>query len=228
MSIISNVFKVAAKTARPAVAEVVPAAKKAVNPILQKAQEAYGSVILKGVRGDIAVLTRSGESSPTIFARIGKDGTLQHLKERYVYKPFTFDNGITLRRRLDLSKTKTLDGQLVQKSVMNDRWYNQGGLTDRIRRVSYDAPNGFNGNYTARLPYNSRTEYDITNGTYKKYIEATEAPGVRIAVEKGPLIYENGHITIPKIERSSYNPNLRGDGIRRTVGNPEFFNPKLM
>ena len=230
MSLISNVFKVAAKTARPVAAEVVPAAKNVVNPVLQqKAQETFGSVLLDGVRGDIAII-RTGitSDSPTIFARIGKDGTFETLKRRIVCKPSKLNDGSILRRRLDYSGTKTLDGEVVLKSIINDRWYNQGGLTYKIRRGSYDAQNAFNGNYTWRLPYTSRTEYDITNGTYNKYIEAASEKTHRIAGEQGSLSYENGHITISKIERWAHNQNLQGDDIRRTVGTAGFLNPKFM
>lgn len=226
MSIVTQVLGIGAKCARPVLAEVP--VKKMVNPILQKAQEAYGNVVLKGVRGDIAVLTRGTESSPTIFARIGKDGTFHNLKERFLYKPFKLDDGRILRRRLDLSMTKTLDGQQVQKTVYNDRLYNLGKLINKEKKVVYDAPNACNGHYTERLPYIGRASYDISNGTYSKYIEATASPGRRIAGEKGSLLYKNGHLTIPKTEHWSYNPNLQGDDIRRKVGTAGFLDPKFM
>ena len=228
MSIISKTLGLGAKVVRPVADEAVQQAGKVVDPILQKAQETFGDVLLKGVRGDIAVLSRGMSSdAPTIFARIGKDGSLQPLKTRVLCKPVELGDGTLLRRRLDYSMTNTLDGQQVQKTIFNDRLYNRGGLAKKSRLVAYDAPNACNGHYTNRLPYTSHTEYDIVNGKFYKTIESTSRPTRRGGVS-GTLTYENGHLTPQITERWSYNPNLRGDDIRRKVGTAGFLNPNFM
>ena len=229
MSIISKTLGLGAKVVRPVADEAVQQAGKVVDPILQKAQETFGDVLLKGVRGDIAVLSRGMSSdAPTIFARIGKDGSLQPLKTRLLCKPVELGDGTLLRRRLDYSMTKTLDGQQVQKTIFSDRLYNRGELAKKSRRVVYDAPNACNGHYTSTLPYGSNTEYDIANGKFYKYIEATSHSNPRKGGVSGTLTYENGHLTPQITERWSYNPNLQGDDIRRKVGTAGFLNPKFM
>ena len=184
MGVFSKVFSLGEKAARPATGIVASPVKK-FNPILKKAQETYGSVLLSGVRGDIAVIRRGRASdSPTIFARIGKDGELHTLKTKTIYKPYKLDNGNVLRRRIDTSMTKTLDGLDVQKTIRNDRLYNQDGLAKKERRVFYNVSNATNGHYTNGLPYNAVQKYDIQNGNYYKYIEATKNPS-RLAYENG-------------------------------------------
>ena len=82
--------------------------------------------------GDIAVIRRgTATNSQTIFARIGKCGELHTLKTKTLYKPYKLDNGNVLRRRIDTSMTKTLDGQDVQKTIRNNRLYNQDGLAKK-------------------------------------------------------------------------------------------------
>ena len=229
MSIISKTLGFGSKVVRLATEGAFQHSGKAVNPILQKAQETFGDVLLKGVRGDVAVLSRGISSdAQTIFARIGKDGTLHPLKTRVLCKPFELGDGTLLRRRLDYSMTKTLDGQQVQKTIRNDRLYNHHWLTNKSRLVEYDAPNVINGHFTDGLPYTSRAVYDIENGKFYKTIESTSHSNPRKGGVSGTLTYENGHLTPQITERWSYNPNLRGDDIRRIVGTAGFLNPKFM
>lgn len=211
MGIISKTLGLGAKVVRPVAEEAVQQAVKVVNPILQKAQETFGSVLLKGVRGDIAVLSR-GIDAPTIFARIGKDGALQPLKTKVLCKPVKLENGNLWRRRLDYSMTKTLDGQQVQKTIFNDRLYNRGGLVKKSRVVAYDAPNIVNGHHTERLPYTSREEYDIANGKFYKHIFATSRPN-RTAGVSGTLTYKNEHLTPQITKRWSFKPYLGTAGL---------------
>lgn len=228
MGIISKTLGLGAKVVRPVADAAVQQAGKVVNPILEKAQETFGYT-LKGIRGNIAISCPDSPfgSSITIFSRLGKDGKFHALKERILYHPYLLEDGQIVRRRLDFSLTNALDGQQVQKTIRSDRLYNQDGLTMKMRDVSYHAPNPFNGNYTEAIQGGCREKYDIVNGKFYKTIESTSRPTRKGGVS-GTLTYENGHLTPQITERWSYNPNLRGDDIRRIVGTAGFLNPKFM
>lgn len=213
-SIIADGF--GAKAGQPAISEVAQKSSKVADLV----KDTFGNLaVLNGIRGDIAVIKPSYGN--TIFARIGKDFTLKPLKTKQICIPTKLSDGRIVRRRLDYSPVKTLDGQQVQKVVRTDRLYSHSELVNKSRVVNYNAPNAINGHYTNMLPYSSHAEYDISNGTYHLYKQSTSRP-IRSVGEKGTLAYKNGHLTTQRTERWVSNPNFQVNDIRGKIGNVGF------